>query len=156
LESETLPVFRSSEHHGFSPTVAADARRIWARKLEQQVQVRFTADACIVDTAEGQVHAKPGDAVVTGAAGELWRVSHARFEHKYRPVPPTVAGQSGAYVSLPNRVLALKLDRPFRVILADDVSELAGRAGDWLVDYGDGSLGVVAGEIFAATYEILA
>ena len=32
---------------------------------------------------------------------------------------------------------------------------LRGHAGDWLVDYGDGSLGIVARDIFATTYEIL-
>ena len=109
----------------------------------------------MVETAEGRVHARPGDAIVTGSAGELWRVSHGRFAQKYRPLPPTVTGRPGAYVSLPNRVLALRLEHPFRVVLADEVSELTGRAGDWLVDYGDGSLGVVASEVFARTYEIL-
>jgi hypothetical protein len=31
---------------------------------------------------------------------------------------------------------------------------LAGTPGDWLVDYGDGSLGVIAPEIFATTYRV--
>jgi hypothetical protein len=150
-----LLVFRSSARTGFSPTMTADPRRVAARKLEQQVRVRFTQDPCIIATAEGQVHARPGDAIVTGAAGEVWRVSEARFAGKYRPSGTTRAGQPGLYVSEPNRVLALRLDEPFRVVLTDDVSELTGRPGDWLVDYGDGSLGVVAGDIFAATYEIL-
>ena len=45
------------------------------------------------------------------------------------------------------------------VIKASD--ELAGldigisSAGDWLVDYGDGSLGIVSPAIFATTYEII-
>ena len=29
------------------------------------------------------------------------------------------------------------------------------KAGDWLVDYGDGSFGVVSDAIFATTYEIV-
>ena len=152
---EPLLVFRSTTDRGFSPAVSADARHVSARKLQQKVQVRFTPDACVIETAEGQVHARPGDAIVTGVAGELWRVSRGRFAQKYRPVPPTRAGQPGAYESLPNRVLALRLDRPFLVILTDEISELTGHAGDWLVDYGDGSLGVVAVDIFDLTYEIL-
>jgi hypothetical protein len=32
---------------------------------------------------------------------------------------------------------------------------LHGRAGDWLVDYGDGSLGIVSPAIFSTTYEIV-
>jgi hypothetical protein len=58
-------------------------------------------------------------------------------------------------MSLPNRILALQMDTPFKVVLADGVSHLTGRAGDWLVDYGDGSLGIVTQAIFATTYEIL-
>jgi hypothetical protein len=41
------------------------------------------------------------------------------------------------------------------VQLADGVSILRGQPGDWLVDYGDGSLGIVAHDIFSTTYEIL-
>jgi len=47
------------------------------------------------------------------------------------------------------------MQQPFEVQLADGVSSLTGHAGDWLVDYGDGSLGIVAQDIFATTYEIL-
>jgi hypothetical protein len=44
---------------------------------------------------------------------------------------------------------------PFEVLLADGQSRLTGRPSDWLVDYGDGSLGIVSQAIFATTYEIL-
>jgi hypothetical protein len=47
------------------------------------------------------------------------------------------------------------MSEPFEVILSDGVSRLSGRTGDWLIDYGDGSLGIVAPMIFADTYEIL-
>ena len=47
------------------------------------------------------------------------------------------------------------MDEHFRVILSDGVSELTGRAGDWLVDYGDGSLGIVSPLVFGNTYEIV-
>ena len=101
------------------------------------------------------MHARPGDAIVTGTTGEHWRVSRARFPYKYRPVPPTVAGESGRYVSLPNHILAVPMTQAFDVLLADGVSRLNGRAGEWLVDYGDGSLGIVSEAIFASTYSIL-
>ncbi len=155
MAGEPSLVYRSSATGGFSVTVSADPRRILARKIEHRVSVRFTPDPCIIETSEGRVHAAPGDAILTGVAGEQWRVSRARFAQKYRPLPPTVAGEAGVYLSLPNRVLALQVARPFEVVLADGVSHLQGRAGDWLVDYGDGSLGVVANAIFAQTYEIL-
>jgi hypothetical protein len=150
-----LPLFRSSGQPGFSAAVAEDPRHIAARKYEREVQVRFAPSDCMVQSPEGLVHAKAGDAILTGSAGENWRVSQARFLHKYRPVPPVVAGRPGAYLSLPNRILALQMEGPFEVVLADGISHLIGRRGDWLVDYGDGSLGVVTQAIFATTYEIL-
>jgi hypothetical protein len=108
-----------------------------------------------VHTPEGVVHAQPGDAILTGIAGERWRVSRAHFAAKYRPRPPTQAGQPGPYLSLRNRILALQMHEPFEVLLADGQSKLTGRPSDWLVDYGDGSLGIVSQPIFATTYEIV-
>lgn len=147
--------FRSTASPGYSVVVSNDPRHVVARKLELEVQVQFTPTACTVQSLEGIVHAQPGDALLTGAAGEKWRVSKAHFAQKYRPAPATVAGQDGTYVSSPNRVLALQPPEPFEVLLADGKSTLQGRVGDWLVDYGDGSLGIVSQAIFPTTYEIV-
>ncbi|GAC1299648.1 MAG: PGDYG domain-containing protein [Steroidobacteraceae bacterium] len=151
-----LPLFRSSGQRGYSSLIGAAPHRVFARKLEREIDVRFTPIACTVQTSEGLVHAAPGDAIITGTAGEHWRVSRARFADKYRPVPPTVAGESGRYVSLPNRIMAVPMTEPFEVVLADGISRLTGRAGEWLIDYGDGSLGIVSEDIFANTYEVIA
>jgi hypothetical protein len=153
MREVSVTLFRSSAAPGFSPFVAQHAQRIRARKLVQQIDVRFATTTCILKTREGEVHARPGDAIITGTAGEHWRVSRARFAEKYRPVPPTLAGQPGRYESLPNEIVALLMQEPFEVLLADGISRLQGRPGDWLVDYGDGSLGVVSPGIFATTYE---
>ena len=150
-----IPLFRSSGHRGYSNLISADPRRIHARKLRREVDVRFTPIACTIQTPEGVVHAMTGDAIITGTAGEQWRVSHARFGDKYQPVPPTVAGHTGRYVSLPNRILAVPMTEEFEVLLADGISRLHGRPGEWLVDYGDGSLGIVSEAIFATTYEVI-
>jgi hypothetical protein len=155
MNSQQRPLFRCSGKIGFSADVAGNPRHVEARKLEREVEVRFTPTACIVTTPEGMVHAHAGDAILTGNGGQHWRVSQAKFANKYRPLPPTAAGQSGHYMSLPNHILALQLAESFDVVLADGVSELTGRPGDWLVDYGDGSLGIVAQNIFATTYEIV-
>jgi hypothetical protein len=149
------PIFRCSGLTGFSTEVANHPRRVNARKLEREVEVRFTDAPCTVRTPEGMVHARTGDAILTGNGGQHWRVSQSKFANKYRPLPPTIAGESGHYMSLPYHILALQLQEPFDVLLADGVSALSGHAGDWLVDYGDGSLGIVAAGIFATTYEIL-
>ena len=148
-------IFRSSGQRGYSNVIGADPRRVLARKLEREIEVRFTSIACTLQTPEGIVHARPGDAILTGTAGEHWRVSRERFAEKYRPVPPTRAGETGRYMSLPNRIQALPMADSFEVMLADGISRLNGRAGDWLVDYGDGSLGIVSPAIFSTTYEIV-
>ena len=155
MSSRPVPLFRSSGQPGYSTLISEDPQRVLARKLEREIDVRFTPVACTVQTSEGVVHARPGDAIITGTAGEHWRVSRSRFADKYRPVPPTVAGEAGRYVSLPNRIMAVPMTEVFEVLLADGVSRLKGLPGEWLVDYGDGSLGIVSAAIFASTYTII-
>jgi hypothetical protein len=150
----TARVFRSSARPGFSSTISHHPRRVWARKLVREIEARFTPVPCTVQTREGVVHARPGDAILTGLSGEHWRVSRERFTEKYRAVPPTIPGEPGRYASLPYRIMAVPMTEAFEVVLADGVSRLRGCAGDWLVDYGDGSLGIVSPPIFATTYEI--
>jgi hypothetical protein len=149
------PFFRGTGKPGFSNTVREAASHVIARKLAREVDVRFADRECIVRTAEGEVRAKPGDAILTGTSGEHWRVSRSHFSDKYEPVPPTAEGESGPYRAKPYRVLALRMGEEFRVLLSDGTSELMGRAGDWLVDYGDGSLGIVSPLIFDSTYEVV-
>jgi len=146
-------VFRSSGLKGFMRDISCDPRSVKARKLEREVHVQFASTDSIVTTREGAVHAHAGDAIITGVAGEKWRVSRVRFADKYRPRPPLTAGEPGPYVSRPYEILALRMIEAFEVVLADGVSRLHGQPHDWLVDYGDGSLGVVAPGIFSTTYE---
>jgi hypothetical protein len=155
VTAEARPVFRSGAQRGYSSTVSGHPERVLARKMTREVDVQFTSTACTVQTQEGVVHARPGDAIITGSAGERWRVSRGHFAEKYRPVPPTVEGQAGRYVSLPNSIMGVPMRSGFEVLLADGVSRLRGQPGDWLVDYGDGSLGIVSQAIFATTYEIV-
>jgi len=155
MSEQPIPLFHSTSRPGFSPEVSEHPDCMEARKLVHEVQVSFADDDRTVETLEGVVHAKPGDAILTGIGGEQWRVSRRHFPDKYRPVAPTEHGETGAYVSLPNRVLALRMNSAFEVQLADGVSRLRGEAGDWLVDYGDGSLGIVAADVFSTTYEII-
>lgn len=150
-----IPVYRSSGQLGYSSRISTDPRRVVARKREHVIDVRFTPTACTLQTIEGVVHARSGDAILTGIGGEHWRVSREHFNRKYRPVPPTPAGAAGRYMSLPNRILALPMTETFEVLLADGVSRLHGHVGDWLVDYGDGSFGVISQGVFLSTYEII-
>jgi PGDYG protein len=146
--------YRSTGQRGFSPQIQALPGVTFARKTQGEVDVEFASTECTVKTREGKVHAHAGDAILTGAKGDRWRVSRAKFAEKYQPVVPTRAGQAGRYAALPIRVAAVRMPEDFSVVLADGVSVLAGTPGDWLVDYGDGSLGVIAPEIFATTYRV--
>ena len=147
--------FRSSGRPGLLPEIAGHPDCVGARKLEREVHVSFADTERSVDTLEGMVHARPGDAILTGSGGEHWRVSRGHFSDKYRPLAPTKAGESGAYVSRPNQVRAIRMQQAFEVLLADGVSRLRGRPCDWLVDYGDGSLGIVSADVFDTTYELI-
>jgi hypothetical protein len=155
VSTGAVPLFRSSAQPGYSSVISGHPHRIVARKLVREIDVIFADGPCVVRTKEGVVHARAGDAIITGIAGERWRVSRSHFAERYQPVPPTVEGEAGRYASLPNRIMGVRMDEPFEVLLADGVSRLSGRAGDWLVDYGDGSLGIVTPSIFATTYEVI-
>jgi hypothetical protein len=121
---------------------------IGARKREHQVTVRFAATTETVQTREGPVDAAPGDAIITGAAGEAWPVAQAVFAQRYRHI----AGAT--YMAIPLGVRACRQVAPFTALLADGRTRLHGVAGDWLIDYGDGSLGIVGAAIFPLTYEL--
>lgn len=150
-----LAVFHSGSDKDCSAAVQRElGRAVRARKREHPVQVRFAQHPSAVETLEGVVHAKLGDAIVTGLFGELWPVPSASFAGKYQAVSPLVMGAPGLYLTLPIEVLAVPMDAPFEVVLADGHSRLTGQAGDWLIDYGDGNLGIVNAAIFDATYEI--
>jgi hypothetical protein len=153
-ESQSMPIYHASGHAGFARELSGHPRRVKASKLETQVQVDIVPENREISTPEGPVGAKAGDAVVTDGAGDTWPVARAYFMSKYRPVPPTVVGTSGTYISIPQRVLALRMEEPFQVLLSDGISRLNGERGDWLVDSGDGSMRIVSAAAFARSYRI--
>ena len=94
-------------------------------------------------------------AIVTGAGGELWPIARAVFDQAYEPVPPGSAGANGLYLKRPRQALALQLRESRNVVLSGTRGVLSGAAGDWIVDYGNGDLAVVAGDRFKVYYEFL-
>ncbi|MDB5756271.1 MAG: hypothetical protein JWR56_2699 [Massilia sp.] len=135
-------------------SLAGDARARGARKRLQLLAVRFAQRDEIIETIEGAVPVAAGDAIVTGPASEQWPVTRDRFAAKYQPVAPCRSFEDGVYQSLPVPVRALQVAAPFEVLLADGVTRLHGQGGDWVIDYGDGSLGVVAQALFPILYEL--
>ena len=146
--------FKATGTGGYSAVVLEDPGHVRATKRETAVSVRFAKERGPVLTREGIVQAEAADAIITGVHGERWPVSAEKFGDKYQALEPTQHGESGVYLTLPNEVLAIRIGEPFAVVLSDGQSTLAGSPGDWLVDYGDGSFGIVAADIFAQTYEI--
>lgn len=131
-----------------------DLRR--ARKRRLPVQVRFASGAGEVETLEGMVSYEAASAIVTGSAGEQWPVERSRFEDSYEPVAESRMGQAGEYISRQKFVTAIALPAPCTFTLSSGRGRLAGRQGDWLVQYDSGDIGVVARDIFASTYELCA
>ena len=137
---------------------------IAVRKISQEFAVSFAEANGSIVTREGRVPVAQGDAIITGAAGERWPITRERFAAKYQsldqPANQATNGagtrlQAGRYRSLPLPALARQIGMPFTVVLAGGGAVLHGAPGDWLVDYGDDSLGVVAQSRFADLYEVL-
>jgi hypothetical protein len=138
-----------------SPEVRAAGNAVRARKRPVQVTARFAEAPVTVATLEGIVHASPGDAILRGTGGEQWPLPPDRFAARYAAVPPTVAGRPGTYASVPHEVTAVRMQHAFVVVLLDGKSQLHGGPGDWLLDYGDGTLGVVAAALFPQLYDVI-
>lgn len=145
--------FRCGATGEYRRSLAQDPEAQPVRKREIEVKVRFAERDEIVRTREGEVAAVAGDAVLTGSADEQWPVPKAVFARHYRAALGTTPGQDGRYRSNALPMLARRMPEDFEVLLGDGRSRLHGRSGDWLVDYRDGQLGIVAAEIFATTYD---
>lgn len=130
-----------------------DAHAARFRKNARRFCVEFARAAQTIETLEGPVQCRAGDAIVTGSAGERWPVPNAVFDSKYIAVPPTRSGESGQYQTLPVSVLAVQLQSSTEVELTDGRGRLSGDAGDWLVQYTPGEFSIVRDDIFRATYD---
>lgn len=118
-------------------------------------QVNFADSDGSVDTLEGTVAFWAGDAIVTGVTGERWPISRSIFEQTYEAVSPGLAGKDGPYLKKLLVVDARKVHFEERVTLSGGAGILRARPGDWLLTAPDGSRWVVAGDVFAKTYELL-
>ncbi len=117
------------------------------------VRVRFARATGVLRTLEGSVPYQPGDALITGLAGEEWPVERAFFFRAYQPGPGLGAGEDGDYLRLAQELWALQMREPFRVRPGKGEALLHGAPGDWLVQYGPKSYGVVRADIFPTLYE---
>lgn len=118
-------------------------------------RVEFARKAGSMQTAEGSVAYRIGDALLTGVAGERWPIRRPDFERTYAPVPPARMGEDGFYVKLALVVDALQAQKATPIQLDGDRGVLSARAGDWIVTGPDGDRWIVADDIFRRTYAVV-
>jgi hypothetical protein len=133
------------------PDLELDAGVLRVIKRPLPVEVVFAGDEGVLQTLEGPVGYRRGDAILTGIQGERWPVRRSTFETRFQPTNGQTMGEAGAYVKLPLVALAKRLEQPLTVPMPSG-GQLMGKIGDWLLQYAPGDYGVVADEIFRASY----
>lgn len=126
-----------------------DAR--WYVK-DETVEVTFAAGAGELISREGPNRYGRGDAIVTGATGDRWVVSRARFDARYLPAGPHAHGENGAYRNRPTPVLVKEMSRAFAIERSAGGDVLNGKPGDWLMQYAPGDHGITERARFLAVY----
>jgi hypothetical protein len=134
------------------PNLATDPRALRVYKRPIPVPVRFATADGVCDTPEGAVRFRAGDAILTGVRGERWPVRRDEFLSTYEPIAPTRSGSDGSYRKVLAIAHALRLDEPCAVSVNWQDSALQGRPGNWLLQYADGSYGVIQDAIFRESY----
>lgn len=130
-------------------------RNVRVRKRPVEVKVKFALEAGTLKTLEGVVHYDAGAALLSVSHGNCWPVERAKFDATYEPTQSTVDGQDGTYRKLPIDVIAIQLEEDTAILAGPQADKLIGQSGDWLVQYKQGSFGIVAKAIFDETYEVL-
>ena len=126
--------------------------RLMAKKIVE-VRVNFARADGEAQTLEGVVPYRSGDALITGPAGEQWPVEREFFFRNYQPKPGVREGGDGEYSRLPQQVWALRMREAFYVQSGKNGGLLRGAPGDWLVQHGPDTYGVVRADIFPKLYE---
>ncbi len=134
-----------------TPDLTSDSAACWVVK-DEVVTVVFAIASGLIESAVGPNRYAPGDALLIGSTGDRWCVSRARFDAKYTPEPPTLAGGPGSYRNRPVPVLAKRMSEHFSVERSAGGDVLRGKAGDWLVQYAPGDHGIVARARFEGVY----
>jgi hypothetical protein len=138
------------------PELERDPAARRARRRPVTLSVRFARAPGVLQTLEGPVRYRAGAALVCGLRGECWPVERGPFERRYEPAAGTAPGSDGAYRRQAGIVLARRLDATLEVRVGAHGDLLRGRPGDWLLQYAPGEYGIVAPEIFADTYALIA
>ncbi|MEI6170049.1 MAG: PGDYG domain-containing protein [Candidatus Saccharibacteria bacterium] len=125
---------------------------IWYKKNVEIRAVQATAETPITTVlADGHVEttntAKPGDFIVTNPSGEQYVIDEEKFKSKYEPI----TNQAGHYkaVGTPIKAVQINSDVSFKAPWGE---EMHMRAGDFIVDAGNGDRYGIAQKEFNETY----
>ena len=111
------------------------------------LEFRYAEADETIDTKEGPVGAKAGDAIMTGTEGEQWPIPAEKFAQTYDDLGDGTASKK----NIP--VFAKEMSAPFQVKVSWSDDLLQGEPGDYLVQYGPGDNGVVVRDILGKTYD---
>ena len=120
------------------------------------------------DPQEGRVRPIAGRIANAGGAGAIrygrcasyrrqrrsWPAPRSYFDRTYSREAAGETHADGVYVKRAREVLAVELTAERRLDLTRGRGLLQGKAGDWVVDYGDGELSIVSQEQFAELYDL--
>jgi len=130
-----------------APDLSQDPDGFETAKLPIPLEFRYAETDETIETKEGSVGAKAGDAIMTGTEGEEWPIPAEKFAETYDDLGDGTAAKK----NIP--VFAKEMSEPFQVKVSWSDDLLQGEEGDYLVQYGVGDYGVVGREIFEKTYE---
>lgn len=124
----------------------------WIRCKKRPVTVTatFAARGGVLDTIEGQVQYRVGDALVTSNQGDQWPVPRAIFLRRYTPQCNQAPGEDGPYMRRLESMRARQLTDAETVSI--EGGKITGRAGDWLIEDASGSRWIVGRRQFAQDY----
>lgn len=144
-------VFHARSEGGFVLGARTSSGLVRVRKRAVEVGVEPVLSDLTLQTPEGPLRLGPGDVVLDDGEGRRWGMSRQRLTARYEPLDAL----GKRWRSLPVSAQALRMTQDFEVRFVDDAACLRGVSGDWLLDYGDGSLGIVAAEVFDVSYDIV-
>lgn len=128
-----------------------NARRARSRPIIRRL--RFAQAPGILQTQEGPVCYAVGDPIIEEPEGS-WPAGRTYVERFYRPQQGLTMGQDGDYTKESQNVLVLQLKDVKRLDMPNAKGVLRGKAGDWLVDYGQGEFSIVGAAQFSQLYEL--
>lgn len=131
------------------PDLSQHPRAFRCFKQPVPVKYSFATKKMTIETLEGPVVCSKGDVIMTGVAGERWPIPRDKFNATYDIVDESTATKKYIEVS------AVKLIEEARVRVPWSKDLLTGNIGDYVVQYGVDSYGVVNNQVFEQTYAIL-